>query len=118
MSQIFPPISGTILQGPVLETFEPQHCLISNVTNALHAEVTTSTPHGYYTGMIVRVIVPSQYGMRLFYQSAIVVTSPTTFTTNLDTQNVDPFVPPSIYPPQGFTQAQVTPMSGLERNIS
>lgn len=116
MGQIFPPIPGTQLQGPVLEVFEPQYHLISAVSNAVNALVTTVTDHGYYTGMTVRVNVPSVYRMALYVQTPIVVTGPTTFLTQIDTTNVDAFVAPILT--VAFTPAQVTPMSGLERNIS
>jgi predicted HAD superfamily phosphohydrolase len=36
--------------------------LLSNVTNALRAIVTTTEDHGYETGQIVRLIVPLVYG--------------------------------------------------------
>lgn len=116
MTQIFPPTSGTILQGPVLEAFEPQHCLVSNVSNAVNALVTTTTNHGYYTGMTVRVFVPVTYGMYLYAQTSIVVTGVNTFLTTLNTTNLDPFVVPVLA--VAFTPAQVTPMSGIERNIT
>lgn len=115
MTQIFPPIPGSQLQGPVLETWEPQHCLISSITNAVNAIVTTTTDHGYYTGMTVRLVVPSTYGMSLFVQTPIVVTGPTTFVTTVNTLDSDPFVAPVLT--VAFTPAQVTPMNGIERNI-
>jgi hypothetical protein len=87
----------------------PQLNLIQNVSNSLSAVVTTITAHGYTTGMYVRVNVPGTYGMHLFEQTAIVVTSPTVFYTQIDTSLMDPFVAPSLYPPVGFTPAQCVP---------
>lgn len=116
MSQIFPPISGTILQGPVLEAFAPQHRLISDVSTARNAVVTTSANHGYYDGMTVRISVPKVYGMVLYEQTQITVTGDTTFVTQIDTTNVDAFVVPVLA--VAFTPAQTTPVTGIERNIS
>lgn len=116
--QIVPPIPGSVLQGPVLETLVPQHNLLTSVTTAVRAEVTTLTDHGYETGMVVRIIVPATYGMELFEKTSIVVTGADTFTTDIDTSNMDPFVDPALYPPVAYTKAQVTPITGTEMNIA
>lgn len=116
--QIVPPIPGPVLQGPVLETFVPQHNIITLITNAARAVVTTQTDHGYETGMIVRIIVPRTYGMELFDKTSIVVTGATTFVTDIDTSNMDAFVDPVLYPPVAYTKAQVTPITGTEMNIA
>jgi len=42
--------------------FVPKRRLLSNVTNALRAIVTTTEDQGYETGQIVRLIVPLAYG--------------------------------------------------------
>lgn len=97
--------------------FVPKRRLLSNVTNALRAIVTTTEDHGYETGQIVRLIVPLAYGMHLNYvQTQIVVLSPTTFETDVNTSNQLPFVEPTF--PPGFTEAQVVPISGVEDNIA
>lgn len=97
--------------------FVPKRRLLSNVTNALRAIVTTTEDHGYETGQIVRLIVPLAYGMHLNYvQAQIVVLSPTTFETDVNTSNQLPFVEPTF--PPGFTNAQVVPISGVEDNIA
>lgn len=116
--QIVVPTPGPVLQGPIFSDFVPQINLIQNVTNAHNAVVTTLTPHGYDNGIYVRVIVPLTYGMSLYEQTQIVVTSPTTFITTIDTSNQSPFVPPSLYPPVGFTPAQTIPMGGVTDNIA
>lgn len=116
--QIVVPTPGPTLQGPVLETFEPQHNLITSVTNSVNAEITTLSPHGFTDGMWIRIIIPVTYGMQLFEQTPIIATGSNTFTTAIDTTNLDPFTPPSIYPPIAFTPAQVTPMTGVEMNIT
>ncbi len=116
--QIVYPTPGARLQGPILSDFVPQLNLIQNVTNAVNAVVTTITAHGYDEGIYVRVNIPIEYGMELFEESPIVVLSSTTFSTLIDTSQMDPFVSPTLYPPVGFTPAQVVPMGGVTDNIA
>lgn len=97
--------------------FVPKRRLISDVTRALNAEVTTSEDHGYETGLDVRLIVPKSYGMELqFVPTEISVTSSTQFTTTVDTRSQDPFVAPTF--PPGFTDAQTVPISGVTDNAA
>ncbi len=99
--------------------FVPKRRLISNVTNDVLAEVTTTENHGYETGYVVRVNVPEVYRMSLFAQAKIVVTGTTTFLTDIDTSNQPPFVAPVfVADGPGFTEAQVVPMSGVTDNIA
>lgn len=116
--QIVVPTPGSVLQGPILSDFVPQLQLISSVTIAEFAVVTTVGDHGYTTGMVVRVNVPLTYGMNIFEQTTIIVTGATTFSTTINTLNEDPYVTPSLYPPVAFTPAQVVPMTGIEDNIA
>lgn len=116
--QIVVPTPGSVLQGPIFSDFEPQLHLIQSVTNGTNAVVTTVGDNDYTTGMVVRVNIPPTYGMNLFSQTKIVVLTSTTFSTDLDTNNQNPFVAPSIYPPVGFTPAQVIPITGTEMNIA
>ncbi len=116
--QITYPTPGTRLQGPILSDFEPQLVLIQDVSNAEEAVVTTVSDHGYIDGMYVRVNVPLTYGMTLFESSPILVTGSTTFSTLIDTSNMDPFLAPTIYPPVGFTPAQCVPMGGVTDNVA
>lgn len=44
-------------------TFTPDRSTITNITQAIPAVVTTETAHGLFTGNVVRLIVPSSYGM-------------------------------------------------------
>lgn len=116
--QIVVPTPGSVLQGPIFSDFVPQLNLIQNVTNAENALVTTMTPHGYDNGIYVRVIVPPTYGMHIYEETQILVTSPTTFQTQINTLSLNPFVAPTLYPPVGFTPAQTIPMGGTTDNIA
>jgi hypothetical protein len=100
-------------------TFVPVRQLIDDVTNEVNAEVTTVDDHGYLTGYVVRVIVPQAYGMNIYEQTKIVVTGTKTFTTTIDTSWQNDFVAPTfVANGQGFTEAQVIPISGTTDNVS
>lgn len=103
-------------QQIIVSDFIPKRRLIADVTISRNAEVTTTEDHGYSSGYVVRVIVPTVYGMSLYKQTKILVTGATTFTTEIDTLNQFPFVEPSF--PPAFTQAQVVPMTGTTDNIA
>jgi hypothetical protein len=103
---------------PIASNYVPQACLISNVTTAINAVVTTSTSNGFYTGQVIRIIVPQAYGMVVSYvQTIIRVIDDTDFITNIDTTGLLPFVAPT-FTGVAFTQAQAVPITGLEWNIA
>lgn len=102
----------------ILSDFTPKRKLIADVTISATAEVTTTDPHGYQNGMVVRVNVPAAYGMSLYQQTKIVVTGDTTFQTTIDTLSQFPFVEPVFDGTNPFTQAQVVPITGVEDNIA
>lgn len=85
---------------------------IAAITNDLPLQVTTTFDHSYLSGLIVRLLIPVNFGMTTLnkVKGSIVVTSPTTFTMNIDSTNLDPFVIPSPQPGNNFTPAQVVPV--------
>ena len=94
--------------------FQPSMRIITAITNAAIASVTTSFAHNYVTGTIVRLVIPLGVGMPqandLF--APIVVTSHTTFDILIDTSLFDPFIIPSP-PPLHYTCAQAVPMAEI-----
>jgi len=88
-------------------TFSPVRIPISNVTQANPGVVTTSANHNLTTGQVVRVNVPSGWGMVELNKtlSIITVLSPTTFSMqksqtppfaiNIDTSHFAAFTTPS-----------------------
>ncbi len=80
--------------------FKPAMRIVTNITNANPAIVTTSFPHGYISGATVRIDMPPSFGMQQINQQfgVIVVTSPTTFALPIDTTHYDAFSTPSTYP--------------------
>ena len=80
--------------------FQPALRIISNITNANPAVVTTTFAHNYITGQIIRLIIPLGYGMDEANDlyAPIVVTDPTTFQIAIDTTLFTPYTTPSTFP--------------------
>ena len=91
---------------------------VLSITNAFPAVVTTTYDgvnpgnHGYQTGVILRMNIPEFFGMQALNKrvSSIMVLSPSTFSINIDTTGLDPFVIPPAQPGHAYTAAQVTPI--------
>lgn len=69
---------------------------ISAITQTDPVVVTTTFPHSYLTGLILRLYVPPAYGMQQLNRrkGEITVTSPTTFTMPFNGTVMDAFVVP------------------------
>lgn len=99
-------------------TFAPQMFNILSITNATIPTITTTTDginpanHNYLTGLIVRIVIPVNFGMSQLdqFEGPITVTSPSTFTINFNTSSLQPFVVPSYQPGNNGTPAQVVPI--------
>lgn len=99
-------------------TFNPAVRIITAITQSNPAMVTTSFDHGYLPGLIVRLRVPPDFGMRIDKQSGTILSvTADTFTIDIDTTNKDPFVlPPNQVTPLVDTQtqfAQVVPFAEI-----
>lgn len=76
----------------------PATSIISSITRASQAVITTTSPHGYSTGFNVRIVFPFPYGLTFgMYQingltGVINVLSPTSFSISIDSTNFNPFV--------------------------
>jgi len=94
--------------------FQPAMRLITAITNANPAVVTTSFANQFITGTIVRLDIPFACGMQQANQltGAISVITPTTFSINIDTTQFDAFVIPT-FNPQINTAAQVVPFAEI-----
>lgn len=84
---------------------------IAAITQAFPASVTTTFAHSYIDGIILRLYVPAAYGMTQanLQSGTINVTSPTTFTIDIDTRSYDPFVVPAYNPNYISSPAQCVP---------
>ena len=76
--------------------FQPAMRLLSSVTKANPAVVTTTFDHDYVSGTIVRFHIPQYYGMRELdrLQGIITVTGTDTFTVDINTTGFQAFVAP------------------------
>lgn len=81
------------LEDPI---FQPAMRVVTAITRADPAEVTTSFAHDYITGAIVRLIIPVDFGMQQMNQKkgTITVTGDTTFTIDIDSTRFDLFAVP------------------------
>lgn len=93
-------------------TFQPAMRLISAITNANPAQVTTTFDHDYVTGIIVRLEIPRAVGMHQAngLTGTITVTGTATFTVDIDTTDFDVFAIPGSPSPHDNTCAQVIPI--------
>lgn len=87
---------GSIVAPTIpLIPFTPQARVISNITNANPAVVTTTQPHGYLTLLFIRFFLPAPtyFGMQQLNGqfSQIIVLSPTTFSIPIDTTQINAF---------------------------
>lgn len=96
--------------------FVPKEFVVINVTNATKCVVTTDGDHGYSTGWIVQLIVPTEYGMFVpdVYSQITVLTSDTFRCEDIDTLHALPFLEPTS--PPAYTFAQCVPISGVTFN--
>jgi len=95
-------------------TYQPAMRVISAITNADPAAVTTTFDHDYLSGTIVRFVIPIGYGM---YQlddlyARINVTGTDTFTVAINTNSFDTFTIPVTFP-QSYQHAQVIPIGEI-----
>lgn len=83
---------------------------ISSITNAYPMVVTTSSNHGYVAGILVRFLIPTQFGMTQLNDITAQVISVTddTLTINLDSTNFSVFSYPSPLP-SAYTPPSVIP---------
>lgn len=86
---------------PTLPVYGPAVKVITAITQANPAVVTTNTNHNYVTGTIVRLDIPYADGMQQanLQFGTIVVLSPTTFAIDLDSTFYDAFSIPVAPPP-------------------
>lgn len=73
--------------------FQPAMRVVTTITNGYPCVVTTSFAHNYFTGDIIRIIIPLGFGMQQINNqfSPITVIDETTFAMNIDTTNYDVF---------------------------
>lgn len=100
--------------------FQPAMRLISSITNANPAVVTTTFAHQYKTGTIIRLDIPPADGMQQANQlfAPITILSPTTFSIEIDTTNFDVFAIPAAPSPLTFVCALSVPIAVQQTSIN
>ncbi len=80
--------------------FQPSMRIVSDITNAEEAAVTTTFAHNYITGTIVRFHIPLGFGMVQANDlyGTITVTGTTTFTIDVNTSMFDTYATPATSP--------------------
>lgn len=101
-------------------SFERAAKHISAITNANPAAITTTTNHDYEDGDIVRLLIPSGFGMTQAdkLKGKITVTGAQTFTIDIDTTTFDAFAVPSPVPWYINATAQSIPVGEISANLS
>lgn len=77
--------------------YQPASRIISGISNSVNAVITTAQNHLYASGTIVRLDIVPGSPMELLNQqfSPITVLTPTTFSTQLDTSEMNAYSPPT-----------------------
>ena len=102
-------------------TFQQAMRLVTDVTNAIEPTVTTSFGHDYAVGLIVRIAVPSEFGMiQLHNKVGTILEVPTTdtFVIDIDTSNFDAFIDPVPEPWYLNDYAVVTPVGEINSSLA
>ena len=101
--------------------FRPAMRVILSISNAFPAQVVTSVDgvvpadNNYIVGTIVRLDIPTGFGMTQANQLTGAITqivNSSTFLVDIDTRLFDPFVMPANWP-YSQQQAQVVPMAEI-----
>jgi hypothetical protein len=116
------------LSSPV---FKPTVRLISSISKGSTTTVTTESAHGYATGMLVKILVPTlintavpAIGLTGMTQinnmsGTITVTGSNTFTIDIDSTNFDAFSIPGTWVKEVGLYPQVVPFAEVsEMNTS
>ena len=103
--------------------FQPAMRCILSITNSFPVVITTTYDgvnpgeHGYHQHAIMRLYIPRGWGMQPLnhFKGVICVTSPTTFTMDIDTTLFDPLVMPTVQPTLWATPPQVVPVGRVSQ---
>lgn len=101
-------------------TFQPAMRLITAITQASPATITTSFDHDYEAGLIVRIFVPSLFGMRQLNQKTgtiLSVPADDSFTIDIDTTQYDAFSVPDPEPWYLYEYAMVLPVGEINSSL-
>jgi hypothetical protein len=108
-----------VIDAVEFPVFQPAMRIISAITNADRASITTTFAHQYVDGLVVRLNIPLGFGMAEVNQlfGKIIITSPTTFTIDINTKYFTQFSIPTTFP-LDRQEATVTPMGEINQTIN
>lgn len=100
--------------------FQPAMRLISAITNANPAQITTTFDHDYVSGTMVRFYIPRAEGMTQLDKMTgiITVTGTDTFTVDIDTTHFDVFAIPVAPAWYQNTCALVVPIGQISSQLT
>jgi hypothetical protein len=100
--------------GGVQVFYVPEARLVQGITNAYPGVVTTTEPHGYLDGLLIRLVMPGNFGINVLNDEIFTITilNSTTFSLNVDTSNLDSFT--SLLSKQA---AQVIPVGEVAETL-
>lgn len=106
--------------------YEPSQFVITDITRGLTtiitmAQGTNDVSPNYVIGQLVRILIPSKYGTRqLNEQTGIVISipSPSQVEINIDSTQMDPFIPsPTFLPFQSKTPPQIVAVGDFNSGV-
>lgn len=99
--------------------YQPSMRIISSVSNAPQALVTTTFAHQYLTGTICRLHIPEGFGMSVAnsLHGPITVTGTTTFLIGIDTTQFPTWSVPVTWP-ESAQSAVVVPIGELNNQLT
>ena len=100
--------------------FLPAMRIVTAITNSNPALVTTSFDNNYQDGVIVRLLIPTTFGMPQMNNmvGTVTVINSTTFAVDIDSTLFDPFVVPFFLPWYNTTVSQVVPIGEINSILS
>lgn len=108
--KIIPPVEWT-----------PEARIITGISQAASAVVTTAVAHGYQLGAIVRLLVPANFGMTQangLLATITAIPSVNSFTVNVDTSGFTAFAFPQQAPAFASSFAQSIPVGELSSTFA
>lgn len=100
--------------------YQPAMRIISSITNASSAVVTTNFANQYAVGIIGRLDIPPYAGMPQANQlvvTIIQILGPTSFAINLDTTTFQPFAIPDPLPAHTAITAMFVPVGEVNKTL-
>ncbi len=101
--------------------YQPAMRLISSISNANPAAITTTFNHQYAAGIVARLDIPIYVGMPQADQQVVTILTilgPTSFTVSMDSTLYQPFSIPMTIPPHANTAAMIVPIGEINKSLA